>query len=288
MVLPGGTCDSLFDIMSVQLLSHEFALDHPWLTGIKKHFGTVNILTDWRQVDPACLVLAGSDVRSWYVRHWLNGQQPALYVGRGYVGNHTTKHRRLWRVSVNGWANTRLMPAPHSRWNVMQLDRHPWKVQQVKRVLIAPSKLTSYSWCHQSPEQWAKDMAQKFPGADVRIRYKARKPWQRWQTLWEDFDWADLVVAQSSAITCEAFWYGKKVISTEPCPTWACGAQPLEDWQDPREPELREAWHEHLAWSQYTVDEWVSGDAFLLMEKYLGNFLDYDPGHTYNFQAIEQ
>lgn len=273
--------------MQVQLLTNEFPQDHPWLPALQTHFQQVNFVDDWRNVDPTRLVIAGSDVRSWYVRHWLNRRQPALYIGRGYVGNHTTKHRRLWRASVNAWANTRLMPVPYSRWNVMKLDRHPWKVKQVKNVLIAPSKLTSYSWCHQSPEQWAEQMAQQFPGANVRIRYKARKPWQRWQTLWEDFDWADLVVAQSSAITCEAFWYGKKVISTEPCPTWACGNQHLAVWQDPQEPKLREAWHEHLAWSQYTVDEWITGKALQLIETYVGSVLEYDPGHTYKFSAIE-
>lgn len=273
--------------MRVQLLTNEFSPDHPWLQGWNTQFEQIDFVDDWRKIDSGCVVIAGSDVRSWYVRHWLNRQQPALYIGRGYVGNHTTKHRRLWRASVNGWANTRLMPVPHSRWSTMQLPRHPWKVQKVRNVLVAPSKLTSYSWCHQSPEQWAESVAKQFTGANVRIRYKARKPWQRWATLWEDLDWADLVVAQSSAITCEAFWYGKKVISTEPCPTWACGTQLVKDWQDPVEPELREAWHEHLAWSQYTVEEWTSGEALQLIQNYVGNVLDYDPGHQYNFTAIE-
>jgi hypothetical protein len=274
--------------MPVQILSQEFPPDHPWLPAWYKYFDQINRIDDWRQVKSDQLVIAGSDVRSWYVRHWLNRGQPALYIGRGYVGNHTSKHRWLWRVSVNGWANTRLMPVPYSRWAVMNLPRHPWKVQQVKRVLIAPSKLTSLSWGHQTSEQWAEHMAARFPGADVRIRYKARKPWQRWQTLWDDLDWADLVVAQSSAITCEAFWYGKKVLSTEPCPTWACGNQRIEHWQDPAEPVLRDAWHEHLAWSQYTVEEWTSGEALRLVENYTGSALTYDPGHSYNFTAIEQ
>jgi hypothetical protein len=274
--------------MPVQILSQEFSSDHPWLPGWQNYFENIHSVDDWRTVQPDQLVIAGSDVRSWYVRHWLNRGQPALYIGRGYVGNHTSKHRWLWRVSVNGWANTRLMPVPHSRWSIMNLPRHPWKVQQVKNVLIAPSKLTSLSWCHQSSEQWSEHMATQFPGANVRIRYKARKPWQRWETLWSDLDWADVVVAQSSAITCEAFWYGKKVISTEPCPTWACGNQRIEDWQDSGEPELRDAWHEHLAWSQYTVEEWTSGEALRLIEQYTGSALTYDPGHRYNFTAIEQ
>ena len=267
----------------VQLLAHEYPPDHPWLSGIRSQFDRVHILDDWRDVREDMLVIAGSDVRSWYVRHWLNRQQPALYIGRGYVGNHSRKRRELWRVSVNSWANTKLLSVPHSRWDIMQLPRHEWKVKQVKNVLIAPSKLTTLSWSHMNPDQWAEQLAANFSGANVRIRLKAKKPYLRYQTLWQDFDWADLVVAQSSAITCEAFWYGKKVISTEPCPTWAAKQNTLEDWQDPTEPNLRAAWHEHLAWSQFTEQEWASGQALVLTDQYIGSAYNYDPEFKYNF-----
>jgi len=91
-----------------------------------------------------------------------------------------------------------------------------------------------------------------------------------------------LVVAQSSAITCEAFWYGKKVISIQPCPTWAAGRTALDTWQDPTEPRYRDVWHEHLAWSQYTVDEWSSGEAFDLIQQYLGPVKLYNPQYCYS------
>jgi hypothetical protein len=165
----------------------------------------------------------------------------------------------------------------------MQLPKHPWKVKQVQKVLIAPSKMASNIWSQVGTDVWAQSMLDKFPGADVKIRYKASTPWERWSTLWEDLDWADLVVSQSSAITCEAFWYGKKVISTEPCPTWAAGRSILEDWADPTEPPLRAAWHEHIAWCQYTRSEWQSGEALDLLEQYLGPFKYYDPEFQYRF-----
>jgi hypothetical protein len=269
--------------MEVQLLSKEYPQDHPWLPGWSKHFDQINFIDDWTKVNNNQLVIVGSDIRSHYVRHWLNRNQPALYIGRGYVGNHTEKHKRLWRVSVNGWANTRLLPLPYSRWDKMILPRHPWKVRQVKNVLIAPSKLTSLSWTHNTPDEWADSIAAQLPGANIKIRYKPRKPGLRWLTLWDDLDWADLVITQSSAITCEAFWYGKKVISTAPCPTWAAEHTTLDNWQDPTEPSLRDAWHEHLAWSQYTVDEWTSGEALELIEQYHGPIAQYNSKQSYQF-----
>lgn len=274
------------NMAQVQVLSHEYPQDHPWLQGMRRHFDYIHFVDDWRDVDNNLLVIAGSDVRSWAVRNWLNQQQPALYIGRGYVGNHTRKRRELWRVSVNGWANIKLLPVPFSRWSVMNLPRHPWKVNKVKNVLIAPSKLTTLSWSHMNPDQWAEQMAEHFIGANIKIRYKEKKPWQRWQTLWQDLDWADLVVAQSSAITCEAFWYGKKVISTEPCPTWAAHRAGIEDWADPTEPPARDAWHEHIAWSQFTDDEWTSGQALEMINLYTGSPYQYDSGHSYNFTKI--
>jgi hypothetical protein len=150
-------------------------------------------------------------------------------------------------------------------------------------VLIAPSKVTTRVWSGQSSEAWAEAMSTQFPSAEIRIRAKPGKASNRYSTLWADLDWADLVVSQSSAITCEAFWYGKKVISTEPCPTWAAGRSTLEDWRNPVEPPLRSAWHEHIAWCQYTRSEWQSGAALDLLAQYLGPVNQYNPEFTYSF-----
>lgn len=167
----------------------------------------------------------------------------------------------------------------------MNLTKHPWKVKKVKNVLIAPSKMTSTVWTPELGWRWAESMVDKFPGAEVKIRPKGGKAGIRYETLWQDLDWADLVVSQSSAITVEAFWYGKKVISTQPCVTWAAGPQDLNNWEDPTEPEFREEWHEHVAWSQFTSNEWETGEALELIEKYLGPITEYKSGQTYNFKS---
>jgi hypothetical protein len=167
----------------------------------------------------------------------------------------------------------------------MTLPKHPWKVKEVKNVLIAPSKMTANIWTPELSWRWAESMIEKFPGADVRIRAKIGKASARYKTLWQDLDWADLVVSQSSAITVEAFWYGKKVIGTQPCITWAAGTQDLVDWKNPKEPELREAWHEHLAWSQFTVSEWDSGEVFTLLEKYLGPIKSYQSNQIFDLRV---
>ena len=271
----------------LQVLNSEFE-NHPWIPGWQTKFNQIKFINNWQDVCFDHPVACGSDVLRPYVRQWLNTKQPAFYIGRGYVGNHTQKKRRLWRVSLNGWANIELKQIPYSRWEIMNLPRHAWKVKKVQKVLIAPSRQSTPAWSQQLPHEWAETFLDKFPGAEVKIRYKQELPVQRLATLWEDLDWADLIVTQSSAISCEAFWYGKKVISTEPCPTWAVGRSLLEDWKDPTEPGLRDAWHEHLAWSQFTVDEWASGEPLNLIQQYLGSVASYNSKHDYNFLSSLQ
>ena len=272
-------------MQQLQVLTKEYH-EHPWIPGWHSKFDSIEFFNNWQAVSAQRVVVCGADVNQLHVKHWLNQQQPALYIGRGYVGNHTSKHRRLWRVSVNGWANTILKSIPHSRWSLLNLPRHNWKVQRVKRVLITPSAVATSAWEGLNSQSWAENLLDKFPGAEIKIRIKAGKAGLRYQDLWNDLDWCDLVVAQSSAITCEAFWYGKKVISLQPCPTWAAEKTTLENWQDPIEPAYRDQWHEHLAWSQYTVDEWASGEAFDLIQQYLGPVQSYDPGHCYNLPTL--
>jgi hypothetical protein len=59
----------------------------------------------------------------------------------------------------------------------------------------------------------------------------------------------------------------------------------LDDWKNPEEPALRDAWHEHLAWCQFTNSEWESGEAIKLIESYVGSVVDYKQDHTYNFNS---
>jgi hypothetical protein len=263
--------------MIYKILKEDFSnnLINSW-----KNLNVVNEISQVLNDEP---MIIGGDILRSDVRLRLQNKSPTIFIHRGYLGNHLYKTRNWWRYSVTSFANTKLLPIPHPRWNLLNLPKHPWKVKNVKRVLLAPSKMTGKIWTPELGDKWAESMLNKFPKAEVRIRPKASTPWLRWSTLWEDLDWADLVVSQSSAITVEAFWYGKKVISTHPCPTWATGEHLFEDWKNPNEPKLRDEWHEHLAWSQFTNSEWISGEANNLIEQYFGSIVNYDPEYSYNF-----
>lgn len=268
-----------------QVLTHEYK-DNPSIPNWIRFGYDIKFVENWQDISKNIPVICWADLLRENVRHWLNNRQPAIYCGRGYVGNHLYKKRLISRASVNGWANTVLKPIPYSRWEIMNLPKHPWKVSKIKNVLIAPSKMTCIVWTPDLKWEWATSIVDKFPGAEIKIREKPGKMGNRYNTLWNDLNWADLVVSQSSAITAEAFWYGKKVISTEPCITWAAERTTFDTWDDPSEPKLRDEWHEHLAWSQYTTEEWLTGHALECLTKYLGPVENYDPEHTYNINIV--
>lgn len=248
------------------------------------NISNLEIVDKLEYVQPSDVMIMGGDLLRSEVRQRLSDNLPTIYIHRGYLGNHLYKRRKWWRYSINGFANTKLLDTPYSRWEKLNLPKHPWKVTEVKNVLICPSKMTSNIWSSMNANEWSNFMIDKFPGAEVKIRPKGPTPGIRWATLWEDLNWADLVVAQSSAITAEAFWYGKKAISTHPCITWAAEKTTLEDWKNPEEPKNRESWHEHLAWSQFRTDEWSSGETLSMIEKYFGNITEYKSGFQYDFK----
>lgn len=234
-----------------------------------------------RRADTTVPLVGALNIANKAFRRWMKLGYPFVCLNRPYIGGWNVREHNL-RVSVNAYACTRAAPVPHGRWDKWNVERHPWKVREVRNVLIAPPNKNTFFCLGVDSLEWAHEQAQWFRkrGATVRYRMKSQKGTKRllrYQTLWQDLDWADLVVSYSSAITVEAFWYGKKVITPGVCPTWMCGTQNYDSWQDPREPDQRDAWHEHLAWTQFSEEEWSSGDAQEMVMLYQGDLLDHPP-----------
>lgn len=242
-------------------------------TAWSERFGVI-LREHWQDVKKDEVVICSGDLTHNHVRYWLNTNQPAIYMARGYIGNHLYKHRLFWRATINGWANLQMMPIPYNRWHLTRLPYDPAKsVNEVRNVLIAPSKGTTTFWTQQNNNQWVESILPEYHDKITKIRPKAGKPGLRWKTLWDDLNWADLVVSQSSAITVEAAWYGCQTASQKPCPTWLLTDANRADWL------------EHIAWSQFTNDEWASGDAIELIFKYFGDPREYPSLYTYNFNC---
>jgi hypothetical protein len=243
-----------------------------WLPVVDE-FRMQNRLED---LDPTIPLLVYSNMATSWIMDWIDKQRPVIAMNRPHLGGWAKQYTYgARRFSINGYACTRWGQRTHDRFYLLNIPRHAWKVREVRRVLIAPPGKLLWFWQHVQPDQWAQEQAQFFADKGVKVRFrwkydnrKGKKG--RYADLWQDLDWADLVVSWGSAITAEAFYYGKKVISLGPCATWTCCDRDYGNWQDPSEPAGRAEWHEHMAWTQFTQQEMTTGAGAEMILQYQG------------------
>lgn len=249
-------------------------------------FNDVKILDGWRRYLDQLIILDANSVPTpeiplilnamplGFTKQWMKQKNPFFAMNRAYLGSWKFNNATYSRISVNSFACTKLGNIPYSRWDKLGIEKNPWAVSEVKNILIAPGKKSHTIFTGEHPNEWAEKLKSQLEseGANVKIRLKQGK--RKVQLLGDkninlspllgsagDFGWADLVVSHSSAITAEAFWYGKKAISLGVCPTWIACDNTLINWKDSAEPKYREIWHEHMAWIQFEATEWYSGEA---------------------------
>lgn len=253
------------------------------ISGWKRWADKFTLVDSWADADPEVPMVFGANLVSREHREWLKLKRPCFVMNRQMLGQWATKHREYARIAVNSYGNTKLGPMPHDRWTNMNLEIQPWKVNKVINVLIAPPRKSIIYWQGMNGVDWAEPIKKRLEleGANVRIRPKTgKKGAQHFGDLDRgvtglfgtdgEFEWADLVVSYSSAITAEAFWYGKKVISLGVCPTWVACDNTLDNWQDPTEPANRSLWAHHVSWLQFKYPEWETGDAQEMTVHYQG------------------
>lgn len=249
-------------------------------------FNDLGIVAGWKRYLDQLIILDPTDLPNPEIplilnamplgitKQWMKDKLPFFAMNRAYLGSWKYNNASYSRISVNSFACTKFGNMPYSRWDRLGIEKRPWAVSEVKNVLIAPGKKSHTVFTGEHPADWAERIKGQLEneGATVRIRLKQGK--RKVQLLGDpninllpligpgsEFEWADLVISHSSAITTEAFWYGKKAISTGVCPTWVTCDNTLSNWKNPLEPNDRERWHEHMAWIQFSAEEWYSGEA---------------------------
>jgi hypothetical protein len=63
--------------------------ENPWF----QNWGNIKVVDTWKDVSSDLPVIIGSNLLKYEVRQWLKTSQPAIYIGRGYLGNHIGKGR---------------------------------------------------------------------------------------------------------------------------------------------------------------------------------------------------
>lgn len=251
-------------------------IDDSDIIGWSKVVDKLIVINDESLADPEIPLLATFNLGQKFFQTWLDNGYPCITMNRPHIGGwHNQYKARARRFSVNGYACTKIGQRTHDRYPLLGIARNPWKVKKIRNVLIAPPHKLTWFWNRETADDWVQKIEKHFAGTKARIRHRMKnqqgsKKILRYQTLWQDLDWADLVISYGSAICSEAFWYGKKVVNFAPCSTWTCCDRNLDNWDDPREPSGRDLWHEHAAWTQFTHQEIIEGRGPEMIIQYQG------------------
>jgi hypothetical protein len=186
----------------------------------------------------------------------------------GYFGNKKTKI--IFRLSVNNFQNVdTIIDRPADRWEKFNIEQHAFK-QGSSIVIVPPDRKIVHALGLGSEDQWIDETVFKiknFTDREIRIR---KRPEPRADRLvsntFKDFikDDTFCVVGYSSNALVEAAMHDIPVIALGHSATKSLYTHQLEDIEKIKPAYLsdKQAWLNHLAYSQFTREELLSGFAW--------------------------
>jgi hypothetical protein len=189
----------------------------------------------------------------------------------GYFGNK--KKKTIFRLSVNNFQNVNpIIDRPTDRWKQLGLDQYSFE-QGSSIVIVPPDRKIIHALSLGSEDRWINDIVLKiksFTDRPIKVR---KRPEPRTDRIvsnnFKNFikDDTFCVVGYSSNALVEAAMHDIPVISLGHSATKSLYKYQLNDIENikPAAQELKQAWLNHLAYSQFTRDELLSGKAWKLL-----------------------
>ena len=189
----------------------------------------------------------------------------------GYFGNK--KRKTIFRLSVNNFQNTDpIIDRPADRWERLGLEQYSFK-QGSSIVIVPPDRKIVHMLGLGSEDKWIDETVLKmksFTDREIKIR---KRPEPRADRVvlntFKDFikDDTFCVVGYSSNALVEAAMHDIPVISLGDSATKSLYSYQLQDIEKIKPAYLsdKQAWLNHLAYSQFTREELLSGLAWKLI-----------------------
>ena len=183
----------------------------------------------------------------------------------GYFSNK--KKKTIFRLSVNNFQNVEpIVDRPSDRWEQLNIAQHSFK-QGSAIVIVPPDRKIANMLGLGSEDQWVeKTMLEikKYSNRKIRIRTRPKSRSERITTdTFKDFikDDTFCVVGYSSNALVEAAMHNIPVIALGDSATKSLYRYRLEDIEKIKPAYLsdKQAWLNHLAYSQFTREEFLSG-----------------------------
>jgi hypothetical protein len=189
----------------------------------------------------------------------------------GYFGNKKTK--TIFRLSVNNFQNVNpIINRPNDRWEQLNIPQYSFK-QGSAIVIVPPDRKIVHPLGLGSEDQWIDETVLKiknFTDREIKIRKRPEPRADRIvSNTFKDFikDDTFCVVGYSSNALVEAAMLDIPVISLGHSATKSLYTYQLEDIEKIKPAYLsdKQAWLNHLAYSQFTKEELLSGAAWELI-----------------------
>ena len=186
----------------------------------------------------------------------------------GYFGNG--KRKTIFRLSVNNFQNIApIIDRPSDRWEQLNIDQHSFK-QGSTIVIVPPDRKIVHTLGLGSEDEWIEDTVLKiknFTDRPIRIRKRPAPRADRvGSNTFKDFikDDTFCVIGYSSNALVEASMHDIPVISLGHSATKSLYSYQLQDIEKirPAYPSDKQAWLNHLAYSQFNREELLSGYAW--------------------------
>ena len=187
-----------------------------------------------------------------------------FHLDNGYIGNHLHKTPEYYRISYNCLQNTQVRPIKNSRIDRLALDSNLWNEWNSNgdyNLLVMPNKSNIFKYLGEDYDTWRRDTIKHYESLPTKliIREKEGKRRQRFKEILPMMLNAKKVITYHSMAVVEALCLGK--------PIEVLGQSAVQNWQNQygfdRNPML-----EHIAHSQFSRDEYASGEAWKITNEY--------------------
>jgi hypothetical protein len=186
----------------------------------------------------------------------------------GYFGNG--KRKTIFRLSVNNFQNVApIIDRPSDRWEQLNINQHSF-TQGSTIVIVPPDRKIVHTLELGSEDQWIEDTVlkiKKFTDREIKIRKRPAPRADRVvSNTFKDFikDDTFCVIGYSSNALVEAAMHDIPVISLGHSATKSLYSYQLQDIEKlrPAYTSDKQAWLNHLAYSQFNREELLSGYAW--------------------------
>ena len=204
------------------------------------------------------------------------------FIETGYLGNYRCENNRTGRkiyhrIVKNSMQHNTIMDVESDRWDDLvkfnpNLEYKGWK-RSGSKILIVLSTDKPFQYYGDDKDKWLRKVIQtleKHTDREIVIREKAGRGERTNDTIYDALD-NDIyaLVTYNSIAAVEAIQYGIPAFSLAPTAADPVGNKDLTKIENPNMPaeDIIQKWLYSIAYSQFSLDEIISGEAWRMVLK---------------------